>query len=128
MSAPCVCPIDSYIASLYACKRTGGANAAKRIKVEDIGDEVKSLSKKYPLQIPPWFGLIVRTFSALEGLGLGLDSQYSIVNQVRSAGTGLCMPFDWDWNPRVRTRAHFYTTTQHTQQTYSASPTSPAGS
>lgn len=63
---------------------TGGANAAKRIKVEDIGEEVKALSKQYPLRIPPWFGLIVRTFSALEGLGLGLDSQYSIVNQVRS--------------------------------------------
>jgi hypothetical protein len=63
---------------------TGGANAAKRIKVEDIGDEVKALSKKFPLKIPAYFGLIVRTFSALEGLGLGLDGQYSIINQVNA--------------------------------------------
>ena len=79
--------------------RAGGANAAKRIKVEDIGDEVKALSKKYPLSIPPWFGLIVRTFSALEGLGLGLDGNYSIVNQ--------CFPYLsrrllTDDDPRIR--------------------------
>lgn len=67
--------------------------------MEDIGDEVKALSKKYPLSIPPWFGLIVRTFSALEGLGLGLDGNYSIVNQ--------CFPYLsrrllTDDDPRIR--------------------------
>ncbi len=79
--------------------RAGGAKAAKRIKVEDIGDEVKALSRKYPLTIPPYFSLIVRTFSALEGLGLGLDGDYSIVNQ--------CFPYLsrrllTDDDPRIR--------------------------
>lgn len=34
------------------------------------------LAKQYPLTLPPWFALIIRTFSALEGLGLSLDDKY----------------------------------------------------
>lgn len=69
------------------------------MNVDEIGDQVESLAEQYPLTIPPWFGLIVRAFSAIEGLGLGLDSGYSIVNQ--------CFPFLarrllTDDSPRVR--------------------------
>lgn len=69
------------------------------MNVDEIGDQVESLAEQYPLTIPPWFGLIVRAFSAIEGLGLGLDSSYSIVNQ--------CFPFLarrllTDDSPRVR--------------------------
>ena len=41
----------------------------------------QALGKEYPLIIPSYFGLILRAFSALEGLGLQLDPQYSIVNE-----------------------------------------------
>ncbi len=113
------------------------------MNVDEIGDQVESLAEQYPLTIPPWFGLIVRAFSAIgmysllgdeeekgrrvviityttifylllsfaslpppspffpftEGLGLGLDPSYSIVNQ--------CFPFLarrllTDDSPRVR--------------------------
>ena len=34
---------------------------------------------EFPLVIPPWFGLVLRSFGALEGLGLSVDKDYSIV-------------------------------------------------
>jgi predicted unusual protein kinase regulating ubiquinone biosynthesis (AarF/ABC1/UbiB family) len=37
---------------------------------------VEILAKQYPLTLPAWFALIIRTFSALEGLGLSLDDKY----------------------------------------------------
>lgn len=43
---------------------------------QDIGNQVEILAKQYPLTLPAWFALIIRTFSALEGLGLSLDDRY----------------------------------------------------
>ena len=46
---------------------TGGG--AKSLNVEAVGRQIEGLSEQYPLVIPSWFGLIVRAFGALEGLG-----------------------------------------------------------
>ena len=80
-------------------EQLSNGGGAKAVNVDEIGDQVESLAEQYPLTIPPWFGLIVRAFSAIEGLGLGLDPSYSIVNQ--------CFPFLarrllTDDSPRVR--------------------------
>jgi hypothetical protein len=43
-----------------------GVDGLVYVSRQEIGTQVETLSKQYPLTIPPWFGLIVRTFSALE--------------------------------------------------------------
>ena len=52
---------------IYAYILTGGG--AKSLNVEEVGRQIEGLSEQYPLIIPNWFGLIVRAFGALEGLG-----------------------------------------------------------
>ena len=52
---------------IYAYITTGGG--AKSLNVEAVGRQIEGLSEQYPLIIPNWFGLIVRAFGALEGLG-----------------------------------------------------------
>lgn len=64
-----------------------------------VGQEIEKLSKQYPIVIPPWFGLIIRAFSTIEGIGLQLDSDYAIVDE--------CFPYMakrllTDPNPRIR--------------------------
>ncbi|CAM9815453.1 unnamed protein product [Chrysoparadoxa australica] len=54
---------------------------AKGITIESVGEEVEQLAKDYPIGIPPYFGLIIRAFGSIEGLGLSMDPEYSIVNE-----------------------------------------------
>jgi predicted unusual protein kinase regulating ubiquinone biosynthesis (AarF/ABC1/UbiB family) len=57
----------------------GGAGS---ITIESVGEEVQELARSYPIGIPSYFGLIIRAFGALEGLGLRLDpGRYSIVKE-----------------------------------------------
>lgn len=53
-----------------------GERACLVCDFQDIGNQVEILAKQYPLTLPAWFALIIRTFSALEGLGLSLDDKY----------------------------------------------------
>ena len=43
-------------------------------------DDIAKISKDYIFVIPPYFALILRAFSVLEGIGLDVDPDYSIVN------------------------------------------------
>mmetsp|Transcript_376 Transcript_376/g.2929 ORF Transcript_376/g.2929 Transcript_376/m.2929 type:complete len:673 (+) Transcript_376:268-2286(+) len=54
---------------------------AANINVDVVGRQVEELAEYYPLVIPAYFGLIVRAFSTLEGIGLTADSTYSIVDE-----------------------------------------------
>lgn len=72
---------------------------AEKIDVGVVGDELEALAKEYPVRIPPYFVLILRAFSTIEGLGLQADSAYGIVDE--------CFPYLarrllTDPNPRVR--------------------------
>jgi len=39
------------------------------------------MAKIYPLQLPPYFVLILRAFGTLEGLGLSVDENYAILDE-----------------------------------------------
>ena len=39
-------------------------------RVGELSNKLEALSKEYPLQLPPYFVLILRAFGTLEGLGL----------------------------------------------------------
>ena len=67
------------LASVFEQISNGGG--AFTISIGDISKEVGGLSNEYPLVIPPYFGLILRAFGALEGLGLSVDKEYSIVKE-----------------------------------------------
>jgi len=47
--------------------------------------ELEDLGSSYPFSIPPFFALILRAFSVIEGIALAVDPDYSIV-QVRERG------------------------------------------
>lgn len=47
----------------------------------EIKDKLDELSKEYPIQLPPYFVLILRAFGTLEGLGLSTDSNFAIVDE-----------------------------------------------
>ena len=67
-----------------------GGSAAKKLdklseqgnsRVSELSDKLEQLSKEYPLQLPPYFVLILRAFGTLEGLGLSVDENYAIVDE-----------------------------------------------
>lgn len=61
--------------------KTDALNAQQTSRVGELGDKLDDLAKKYPLQLPPYFVLILRAFGTLEGLGLSVDSNYAIVDE-----------------------------------------------
>ena len=42
---------------------------------------LEELSKDYPIDIPPYFALILRAFSVIEGTALRVDPDYAIVKE-----------------------------------------------
>ena len=62
-------------------KKTDALNAQSASRVGELSDKLESLAKEYPLQLPPYFVLILRAFGTLEGLGLSVDENYAIVDE-----------------------------------------------
>ena len=62
-------------------KQISNGGGAFTINIGEITNSLGSLSNEYPLVIPPYFGLILRAFGSLEGLGLSVDREYSIVKE-----------------------------------------------
>ena len=76
-----------------------GGSAAKKLdklseqgnsRVSELSDKLEQLSKEYPLQLPPYFVLILRAFGTLEGLGLSVDENYAIVDECFRMLRGAC--------------------------------------
>ncbi|CEF98426.1 Importin-beta, N-terminal domain [Ostreococcus tauri] len=61
--------------------KTDALNAQQSSRVGELSDKLEALGKEYPLQLPPYFVLILRAFGTLEGLGLSVDSNYAIVDE-----------------------------------------------
>jgi aarF domain-containing kinase len=57
--------------------------------------ELETLGKVYPFSIPPFFALILRAFSVIEGIALTVDPDYSIV-QVCGQGDVGTVSGGWD--------------------------------
>lgn len=49
--------------------------------------ELEALGRDYPFSIPPFFALILRAFSVIEGIALRVDPDYAIV-QVGGSNRG----------------------------------------
>ena len=86
-------PLGSILSQL-----SGGGGATK-LNIDAVMGELEDLGKRYPFSIPPFFALILRAFSVIEGIALGVDPDYAIVQE--------CFPYLSrrllsDDNPRVR--------------------------
>ncbi|GLC71027.1 hypothetical protein PLESTF_001062300 [Pleodorina starrii] len=56
----------------------GGGGAAK-VNIDKVTVDLEELGKQYPIQVPPFFALILRAFSVIEGIALRVDPNYAIV-------------------------------------------------
>lgn len=52
-----------------------------QVNVGKVVEELDGLGKIYPFQVPPFFALILRAFSVIEGIALGADPDYAIVRE-----------------------------------------------
>lgn len=72
-------------------------------QILSLQNDLKEEGKNYMIVIPPYFALIVRTFSVIEGIALTADPEYAIVPR--------CMPYLsrrllTDNDPRMRKALH----------------------
>ncbi|MEW5303771.1 MAG: hypothetical protein WDW36_006430 [Sanguina aurantia] len=58
----------------------GGGGAAK-VNIDKVASELEELGRRYPFQIPPFFALVIRAFSVIEGSALRVDPDYAIVKE-----------------------------------------------
>lgn len=72
------------LADIYGAFITGGRVAAPVNEVVAKLSELSS-SKGNLFQIPPYFAYIAKSFSVLEGIGLGINKEYSIISE--------CLPY-----------------------------------
>lgn len=82
--------------------RGGGA---RKVNIQQITDDLANMSKDYVFVIPPYFALILRAFSVLEGIGLDADPDYTIVDE--------CYPYIskrllTDDSPRTRAALQYF--------------------
>lgn len=53
----------------------------KNAEISKMARDLEDLSRKYPFKIPSFFALILRAFSVIEGIALGSDQDYAIVQE-----------------------------------------------
>merc|ERR1719424_1959529 len=74
--------IADFLTYTYSTWTSGGG--ASKFNVPQLLDEVRGLAAKNDaaiFQVPPYFAYIAKAFSVLEGIGLGIDPNYSIVKE-----------------------------------------------
>nr|PNR54038.1 hypothetical protein PHYPA_007714 [Physcomitrium patens] len=84
----------------------------RKINVQQMTEDITKVAKDYIFVIPPYFALILRAFSVLEGIGLDIDPDYSIVNA--------CYPYVskrllTDDSPRTRLALKYFLYGESTQ-------------
>lgn len=48
--------------------------------------EIDKLAERYPFRVPPYFALILRCFSVIEGIALRVDPQVRAAGEAQGAG------------------------------------------
>eukprot|EP00198_Chlamydomonas_reinhardtii_P007169 XP_001696505.1 predicted protein [Chlamydomonas reinhardtii] len=62
-----------------------GGGGASKVNIDKVMADLEALGESYPITIPPFFALILRAFSVIEGIALRVDPDYAIV--------GECFPY-----------------------------------
>ncbi|KAI5068073.1 hypothetical protein GOP47_0016418 [Adiantum capillus-veneris] len=78
---------------------------AQKINFQQVIEDLSAMSRDYVFVIPPYFALILRTFSVLEGIGLAADPDYAIVQDCYPY---LCKRLITDDSPRTRAALKYF--------------------
>ncbi|KAK9866370.1 hypothetical protein WJX84_006967 [Apatococcus fuscideae] len=72
-------PILPVLAKVFDQALQGGG--AKSINFQDLAADLAQITFDYPFQIPPYFALIIRAISVLEGIALKANPEFAIVDE-----------------------------------------------
>lgn len=78
---------------------------ARKVNFQQITEDLSTISRDYVFVIPPYFSLILRAFSVLEGIGLAADPDYTILNDCYPY---LCKRLITDDSPRTRAALKYF--------------------
>ncbi|MCO5601667.1 hypothetical protein L7F22_055790 [Adiantum nelumboides] len=78
---------------------------AQKINFQQVIEDLSAMSRDYVFVIPPYFALILRAFSVLEGIGLAADPGYAIVQDCYPY---LCKRLITDDSPRTRAALKYF--------------------
>jgi len=74
--------VVDFLTYTYSTWSSGGG--ASKLDVPKLFDEVRKLASETEdglFQVPPYFAYIAKSFSVLEGIGLTIDPEYSIIDE-----------------------------------------------
>ena len=67
------------LARVFDAALAGGG--AKSINFQELAADLAEITFKFPFRIPPYFALIIRAISVLEGIALVGNPQFAIVDE-----------------------------------------------
>eukprot|EP01036_Dinobryon_divergens_P038678 gene38678-50808_t len=74
-----VAPIIPALARVFEAALAGGG--AKSINFQELAADLAEITFKFPFRIPPYFALIIRAISVLEGIALVGNPEFAIVDE-----------------------------------------------
>ena len=72
-------PIIPALARVFEAALAGGG--AKSINFQELAADLAEITFKYPFAIPPYFALIIRAISVLEGIALVGNPEFAIIDE-----------------------------------------------
>lgn len=72
-------PIIPALARVFEAALAGGG--AKSINFQELASDLAEITFKFPFRIPPYFALIIRAISVLEGIALVGNPEFAIVDE-----------------------------------------------
>ena len=72
-------PIVPALARVFDAALSGGG--AKSINFQELAADLAEITFKFPFRIPPYFALIIRAISVLEGIALVGNPEFAIVDE-----------------------------------------------
>lgn len=72
-------PIIPALARVFDAALAGGG--AKSINFQELASDLAEITFKFPFQIPPYFALVIRAISVLEGIALVGNPAFAIVDE-----------------------------------------------
>ena len=72
-------PIKPVLAKVFDQALEGGG--AKGINFQDLAADLAQITFDYPFRIPPYFAIIIRAIGVLEGIALGPNPDFAIIDE-----------------------------------------------
>lgn len=72
-------PIVPALARVFEAALAGGG--AKSINFQELASDLAEITFKFPFRIPPYFALIIRAISVLEGIALVGNPEFAIIDE-----------------------------------------------